>query len=291
MNSLNIIDANLHLSAKLLIQNIKSKGIVNSLKDVEFKVYSQWGEDGIIQYIINNIDIVNKTFIEFGVENYTECNSRFLLVNDNWKGLIIDGSRKNILNVKKSDLYWKYSLQAIDQFVTADNINSIIENTGFGGDIGLLSIDIDGMDYWIWDAINVINPRIVICEYNSIFGKDAPVTVPLDNYFNRTKAHFSNLYYGASISALCYLGESKGYDFIGSNSAGNNLFFVRHDLNHNFKTFTAKEGYVYSHIRESRDVNSSLTFLDGEKRFELIKDLPVQNVITREMIRLEEVHR
>ena len=102
----------------------KSKNI----NDFEFKVFSQFGEDGIIQYLINNLKIYNKKFIEFGVENYEEANTRFLLENNNWSGLIIDSSQKNINHITKQNYYWRNDLIAINAFVSTENINSIIKN-------------------------------------------------------------------------------------------------------------------------------------------------------------------
>src|SRR5215217_8673163 len=99
----------------------KNKIRVQSLEEVEFQVFSQRGEDGIIQYIINQLDIPNKIFIEFGVENYTESNTRFLLINNNWSGLVIDGSAENIRFIKEDFIYWKYDITAYHSFITKDN--------------------------------------------------------------------------------------------------------------------------------------------------------------------------
>lgn len=104
-----------------------------NINDHAYKVYSQWKEDGIIQYLINNIEIKNKTFIEFGVENYTEANTRFLLVNNNWAGLVIDGSQKNIDYIKKDNIYWRHNLKAECAFITAENINDLFSSNGFSG--------------------------------------------------------------------------------------------------------------------------------------------------------------
>ena len=275
------------LLAKIFIENIKNKGIVNNLAEVEFKVFSQFCEDGIIQYLINNIPIKNKIFIEFGVENYKESNTRFLLINNNWKGLLIDSDKKNINSIKNDEIYWKYDIKAVCKFVTRENVNSVFSSNGFEGDIGLLSIDIDGNDYWVWEAIEVVNPRIVICEYNSVFGCEDAVTILYEPNFNRTKAHFSNLYFGASLPALCYLANKKGYIFIGSNSAGNNAFFIRKDSAKFFKKVTVKEGYVISNIRQSRSRKGRLTYISGEDRREIIKNLEVYNVKTKEKIKIK----
>ncbi len=153
----------------------------------------------------------------------------------------------------------------------------------------MLSIDIDGNDYWVWEAINVINPRIVICEYNSVFGCKDAITIPYKPNFNRTKAHFSNLYFGASLPALCYLANKKGYIFIGSNSAGNNAFFIREDFANFFKKVSVREGYVMSNIRESRNEEGKLTYISGDDRKEMIKDLEVYNVKTDEKIKIKDL--
>ena len=168
----------------------------------EFKVFSQSGEDGVIQWLIKNIQVSSERFIEFGVQNYTEANTRFLLMHDNWSGLIMDGSKENIDYARHDNVCWMHDLTPVHAFITAENINELIRENGFSGDIGILSVDIDGMDYWVWRAIDCITPDIVICEYNSRFGGERAVTLPYDASFYRTKAHYSNLYFGASIRAM-----------------------------------------------------------------------------------------
>ena len=203
--------------------------------------------------------------------------------------MLIDSDKKNINSIKKDEIYWKYDIKTVCKFVTRENINSVFSLNGFEGDIGLLSIDIDGNDYWIWDAIEVITPRIVICEYNSIFGCEDAVTIPYEPNFNRTKAHFSNLYFGASLPALCYLANKKGYIFIGSNSAGNNAFFIRKDIAKFFKKATVKDGYIMSNIRDSRNEEGRLTYISGEDRKRKIEDLEVYNVKTDKKIKIKNL--
>ena len=272
------------LLAKLLVENVKRKSAITSLRDVEFKVFSQWGDDGIIQWLINNLEIPDKTFIEFGVEDYRESNTRFLMMNDNWSGFVMDGSRDNVLKIQNSEYYWKYALDAKAVFIDCDNINNLISSQGFHEEVGLLHIDIDGNDYWIWKAINVIIPSIVIMEYNSVFGLDRSITIPYGKNFYRTKAHYSNLYFGASLKILHHLASQKDYAFIGCNSAGNNAYFVRRDkLNNIVKEISLEEGYVLSKARESRDKNGKLTYVAGKNRLEVIKGMPVYNVVTDKM--------
>lgn len=262
---------------------------IKSLHDAEFKVFSQFGDDGIIQYLIKetNISEEESTFIEFGVESYLESNTRFLLVNNNWRGLVFDGSERNVEAIQKQDFYWRNDLTAVHAWIDRDNINQLISNAGFSGDIGLLSVDIDGNDYWVWQAIEVVNPVIVAVEWNSIFGSQAAISIPYDSKFFRTTAHFSNLYYGASIAALEQLGQQKGYSLIGSNSTGNNLFFVRNDRVGPLKVLTAKEAYVESKIRESRDEHGKLSFVAGKRRLKLIEDMLVTDLNAGLTISLE----
>ena len=250
-----------------------------SLGSQEFKVFSQWGEDGIIQMILRHVRIGNAFFVEFGVENYLESNTRFLLINNNWSGLVIDGSPDNIAHIKSDPIYWRHNLKAHCAFVTKENINDLLKENGVVGDIGILSIDIDGNDYWIWDAIDVVSPAIVIIEYNARFGKDMSVTVPYDRNFVRSQKHHSMIYFGASIKALCGLAEEKGYAFVGCGSAGVNAFFVRRDLMvKEIKELTVEEGYVRNKFRESRNQDGQLIYLSQEDEYKLLTSLPLDTV-------------
>lgn len=255
----------------------------------EFKVYSQNGEDGIIQFLIRNIEIPNKIFVEFGVHNYTESNTRFLLTNNKWSGLVIDGSNENINYIKSDQIYWQYNLKAQCAFIDKDNINDLIKDNGLSGDIGLLSVDIDGNDYWVWEAIECINPRIVVCEYNSFFGLTKKVTTIYDKDFLITKAHFSGLYWGASIAAFDYLARKKGYSLVGSNSSGNNVFFVRNDLVGSLPTYTPEQAYIKTHFRISRDHDGNLTFLDFNGGVKIIEEMPVYEVDTGKTIKVKDI--
>lgn len=263
------------LAARLLITQMKSQGMYENIHDAEFKVFSQFGDDGIIQYLVHHLGIETKIFIEFGVENYTESNTRFLLMNNNWKGLVIDGSKENIDYIKNDSIYWKYDLTAVCAFVDKENINEIFLKNNFSGDIGLLSIDIDGNDYWVWEAIDVVDPAIVVVEYNSLFGSKAKVSTPYDPAFERTKAHYSNLYFGASLAALCSLAKHKGYAFVGSDSAGCNAFFVKRKLIMDIPTVSPEKGYVPVRFRQSRNKNGTLNYLNFQLSQNLIKTMPV----------------
>lgn len=262
----------------------------DSFNDYEYQVHSQWGEDGLIQYLIKKVVIDRPIFIEFGVENYTESNTRFLLTNNNWSGLVIDGSEENIHYIKNDPIFWRYNLKAECAFIDKENINSLIQKNGIHGDFGLLSVDIDGNDYWVWEAINVVSPRIVVCEYNSTWGDNLAVSTPYHPTFLRTNAHYSNLYFGASITALTKLAGSKGYSLVGSNQTGNNLFFVRNDLLGNLTVVAPKVAWVQSQFREARDELGQLTFLSFTERLALLADMPLVNLDDGKQYKVSELY-
>jgi hypothetical protein len=250
-----------------------------SFRKVGFKVFSQWDEDGIIQYLISHLPIQNKTFIEFGVEDYEESNTRFLLLKDHWQGMVLDASESDIRFIQRDKIYWEFDLQAKCAWITRENIDSLLQGAGFSEDIGLLSIDIDGNEYWIWEAIQSFRPRIVIVEYNSLFGLK-PVSVPYKENFHKLSAHYSGLYYGCSLAALDHLAKRKGYVLVGSNVWGHNAFFIRSDVPSEFKGLEPEEVYAPSTYRDSMDPAGNLTFLRGEDRMKLIEHLPIANVVT-----------
>ena len=283
------VDDQKMLTARLIIASRNAQPIYDDIRDAEFKVFSQWGDDGIIQHLIRNVEITSPTFVEFGVEDFREANTRFLLVNDNWKGLVIDGSRSNVESIRRDQISWRHDLTAACAFITAENINELIAANGFAGELGLLSIDIDGNDYWVWEAIDVVSPSIVVVEYNSVFGSRRAVTIPYEPDFRRAAAHRSNLYHGCSLRALHLLACRKGYVFVGSNSAGNNAYFIRRDKVGRIAPVDVAAGYVESRFRESRDAAGRLTHLSGSARLGEIGELPVFDVEENRLIKVKEI--
>ena len=259
---------------------------IADLSAVEFRVFSQWGEDGIIEWLAAHVPVPNTRFVEFGVETFTEANCRFLVQRRNWKGLVMDGSAANMQALKASPLYWMYDLTAKPAFVTRENINGLIEEVGFAGQLGLLSIDIDGNDYWVWEALTAADPAIVVCEYNSILGDMRPISIPYSPTFARFDAHHSGLYFGASIAALRHLAERKGYRFLGTNANGINAFFVRNDLADSVLSLIETVRACPSRHRDSRDKSGALSFASGLERLSLIKDMPVIDVETGDTLLL-----
>jgi hypothetical protein len=250
----------------------------SAFNDSEFQVSSQWGEDGLVQFLVSRVPIPNRIFVEFGVQNYREANTRFLLQNDNWRGLVIDGSVANIRAIRSDPIYWRHNLKAVRAFVTASNIDAVITGQGLAGDIGLLSIDIDGADYWVWNAVTCVQPRIVICEFNAIFGPTATVSVPYDPAFRRNVAHHSGLFAGASLGALAHLARLKGYMLIGINSNANNAFFVRSDVAGSLDAVAPHDAYRSAMFRESLGPDGRRLFATQEEARNLIGEMEVVDV-------------
>jgi glycosyltransferase involved in cell wall biosynthesis len=253
------------------------------------KVFSQWDEDGLIDHIVAHCEIPNRSFVEIGIGDYTEANTRFLLTERGWSGVVVDSTTADIEKLRGSEAYWRYPLTALNSFVAAENVNEIIATGGLKGDIGLLSIDIDGMDYWIWNAIEVVSPRIVVCEYNGIFGSKAAVTVPYEPAFDRRTKHYSWLYGGTSLGALGHLAARKGYTLVGCNAGGNNAFFVRNDVMAAGDLKPSARPYRKPVFRESRNPDGTLSFLDVAEGVKLIRDLPVYDVARDKTIKIADV--
>lgn len=238
-----------------LAQNLLRNDI-KRLSDVEFRVFSQFGDDGIIAWLSSVLPLPNKTFIEFGVEDYKESNTRFLLVSKYWSGLVIDGSPDNIRTVKSEQISTFYDLQAECSFITTSNINNIIESARFHEDVGILSVDIDGNDYWVLEAITCIRPIILIVEYNALFGFEHPYTIPYNDSFVRGN-ELPFQCYGTSLKSVFDMASCRDYSFIGCNSAGNNAYFIRNDFMHYIPLPAIKpeEGYNFSSFSEVWDKN------------------------------------
>lgn len=274
----------LELIGSLFSELNSTKKNISSLREVEFRVFSQWGDDGIIQWLLAQLPGLPESFIEFGVEDYSESTTRFLMVKNNWRGLVIDGSPEKISRLINKKWFWRHDLTAISKFLTKDNISEVIREWADSNEIGLLHIDVDGNDFWIWEAIECIFPIIVIVEYNALFGSERAITVPYQENFRRHAAHFSGQYAGASLAALTWLAEKKGYALIGTNKAGNNAYYVlKSELNESVRPVSVGAAFVKSKFRESRDGRGRLNYLSFKERQSLIRGLPVVNVITGEV--------
>ena len=270
------------LLANLLILN--SRKFYNQyifLEDAEVKIFSQNGEDGIIDFIVQKLRLRKPTFVEIGVGDYSEANTRFIYETYYSQGLIID-SIKNFKNKVSSNVnLWRGNLKVFKQKINSENINNILTNYA-KFNIDIFSIDIDGIDYWIINAIKPKIAKVFILEYNSIFGSKLEVTIPYVKNFNRTKSHYSNLYYGASLKAYIKLMNKKGYYFLGVNRLRNNAFFINKDYSRKFffnkiKNMNLGE-CVKANFSESRNKNNQLNYLDNEGKINAIENCTLVNL-------------
>ena len=215
---------------------------LDKINDFEYQITSQNNEDGIINYIFDKLKINKLNFIEIGFDYYQ--NNSLGILNKCNKGLFIDGDNKKVIilrNVLKL-FYPKTKITVQNALVDIDNINKIKEkNFNDEEEIDFLSIDVDGIDYYLLKQIN-FEPKLICIEYNFWFGKDLSCAVPYEK--NYTLNSLSD-YIGASLKALTELANSKGYHLIAIDSACINAFFIRDDLKHHFEILNLEKSFKY----------------------------------------------
>lgn len=288
-HGLNRLDRSMLLQGRIAAMQVAARDQIRNLGDVEFQVCSQWGEDGIIEWLCHKLPGISRSFIEFGVENFAEGNCRFLIENRGWRGLVMDGSASNMAHLRQQTLYWRHDLTAVAAFITKENINALIAGNGFAGDLGILSVDIDGNDYWVLQAIDCVNPAVIICEINGIFGDLRALSIPYQPAFYRLDAHYSGQYFGCSVAAAKLLCERKGYTFIGTNTNGVNAFFVRNDLAGPIRQSIEEIKVWAPRHRDSRNQSGQLDFVRGLGRYELIADMPVIDLESARLVALRDM--
>ena len=246
----------------------------NPLNAHELSVHSQNGEDGILLYLFTQIGTTNQKFVEFGIGNGSECNTANLSLNFGWTGLLMEA---NLHKATEAQIFYSQQLKnsaknvtVLPAWVTPANINELIRSQNITGEIDLLSIDIDGNDYWVWQAVRVIQPRIVVIEYNATFGSEHAVTIPYTPNFDRYQSHPSGFYHGASLAALNKLGQKKGYNLVGCDSMGTNAFFVHQDTSWTQAPLSGKQAYFPSAVRSR--------YGSPAQQSQLIADLPLVEV-------------
>jgi hypothetical protein len=202
------------------------------LASAEARVYSQNGEDGIIAWLLSRVGITDRRFVEIGIGDGRECNTAALAIVFGWRGLMIDAWPAGVTAARAfygGRPETRDSVTVVLEKVTRENVDALLTGHAYAGEFDLLSIDIDGNDLWIWEALSRPSPRVVVVEYNGTFGPDRSVSVPYDPGFDRLARHPSGWYHGASLRALERLARRKGYVLAGCDSNGVNAFFVRAD--------------------------------------------------------------
>lgn len=234
----------------------------------EFSGFSQNGEDGILDVLRKRLLNSNRYFVEIGAADGIENNSGWLLVAEKYNGLLIEGSAKLVERARRTVVGFSIGAECHNMFVTKESVLDI-KKLAFHHDPDVFSLDIDGNDYYIAQAIldSGFRPKIFVVEYNSVYGPERSMTIEYQSDFVFTNAHPTHLYYGVSITGWRRFFENNGYRFVTVDRNGVNGFFV--DPNCFEKSFLnevrglefAENQSQYKKFRNSSD-----------KQFELIAD-------------------
>jgi hypothetical protein len=253
------------LGQRILVEQWKqaaATGRVPSFRDVGFRVFSQFEEDGILLFIFSLIGDGNRTFLDVGSGDGINSNCANLALNFGWSGLFIDGDSESIERGRQfyanHPNTWAYPPQFRHAMVTRENFDALVAESGIGPDIDLFSIDIDGNDYWVWDALERVQPRVVIVETHTEFGM-RNIVVPYDPNYVYPGKHPT--YHGASPVAMANLAAKKGYRLVGCNNYGFNTIYVKCGVGESLLPEVPVES-VLEHPRNA----------EREKLFDEIKD-------------------
>jgi hypothetical protein len=190
----------------------------------ELRVFSQNGEDGVVEAILRRVGQGSRSFVEFGAEAGTEGNCVYLADVLGWEGLFMEADT-DIFARLEAKYAARPAVRTVRATVRPETIEDLIRDAGLPEEPAVMSIDVDGIDYWIWRALER-RPRLVVIEYNAHIPQDAALTQPLEPAMSWDGTD----YFGASLLALRRLGASKGYRLVHTDLAGVNAFFVREDL-------------------------------------------------------------
>lgn len=238
------------------------------IREAGFRCYSQFEEDGIILYLLTMLGIDAGTVAEMCCGRGNECMATNLILNHGYKGFLFDGSEANIsaatrfFGAKKDCLLVKPEL--MHSWITADNVNDLLTSVGCPKEVDFFSLDIDGNDYWIWEAINAINPKVCCFETHDIIPSDKSITIPYDPAFNCwSQPPELQDFRSASLAAMVKLSKRKGYRLIGSHKHGFNVFFMRDDI----------DNTLFPEISVNEVHNNPWTKYGQAERWERVKGL------------------
>ncbi len=272
---LNHIESGIEATLRKLYIDNQSLPFPQALTTERFRLGSQNDEDGITLSLLRRIGMESRRFVELGC-GLRGGNSAFLAQEMGWTGLMVDANETRIARVARR---FGPRVTALAEWVTRENINDLLETHGSSGEVDVMSIDIDGNDYWIWDAIEVSTARLLIIEYNSAFGPDRALVVPYEADFDRhglktSDPQWAGLYYGASLGALAQLGERKGYRLVATEPRGINAYFLRNDVGESIPGCSAADAF---HVLERYNI------LLAERESDLL------DFIQRESLPIEEI--
>ena len=249
-----------------------SQNGVPGLDRYEYSWLSQNGEDGVIRYLFDKIGFESRWFLEFGF-GAVQCNSLRLMAHEGFSGLLMDGSDENVNFFNHTAKKMGFDkVKAVQAFITRGNLQELVTGNGVPREIDFLSLDVDGNDYWFWEELDCVSPRVVCIEYNAGCGPDESWSVPYADDFERYARHPSGFFHGASLAALEGLGRRKGYYLIGCDLTGTNAFFLRQDIHiDGVSALTPREAFRPHANWLGRGISES-------EQLEIMKSMPYEEV-------------
>jgi hypothetical protein len=261
-----------HVNQKLIAlnyQGLVARGeALPKFNDTGFRVYSQTDEDGKLLFIFSLVGTTHKTCVDIAFDSPHGANTTNLLVNHGWHGILVEGQETfaNTHFFQKHPDTKFFPPEMKQAWVTAENINELLGEWGLSRSIDFLSLDVDGVDYWLWKALEKIEPRVVLVEYQDILGPELSLTVPYRPDFDRSKHHPD--FFGASLTAFVRLAKEKGYRLIGTNRLQYNAFFMRNNVGEQFfPEISVGECFTHPKVLAGR-----------AHRYPAVKNLPWQSV-------------
>lgn len=224
--------------ATIQISDFKKNKNMYKLNNFRKSVYSQTGEDGIIEKLFQTLKIKKGSFCEFGAfDGMTYCNTRKLR-EEGWGGVLIEANTTFIENIKHNVKEYK-NIQVIESFITCEgdtSLDSLLKKTKLKKNFDFLSIDIDGNDLWVWKSLNEYEPKVVIVEYNPNYDSTSSLTIAYD----KNHTHQLDAYYSATAGAFKKLADEKNYKLVGF-TEGLNLVFCKSELSDSFYEYSLSE--------------------------------------------------
>lgn len=207
----------------------------DAIHEAGFRCYSEFEEDGILLYVLAAIGMTTRRIVEIGCGHGAESMSTNLILNHGYKGYLFDGSASNVesaITYYESKKDCKLIRPEIRQaWITRENVNDELRSAGAVGEVDVFSLDIDGIDWHIWNAIEAIQPRLCVFETNDYIPDELSLTIPYSPDFDyRALPEHQQDFRSVSLLAMSRLSASKGYRLIGAHKHGFNAFFLRQDL-------------------------------------------------------------
>jgi hypothetical protein len=220
--------------ASLQLRQALASGVELPWRDAGFRVFSQSDEDGLLVYLLTVVGTTTRILVDIGAGRPDGSNSTNLILHHGWRGILVDADPDSV-RALESFYAKRVSTTAaqptiVSARVTPETVDELVSGLLSGEEVDLLSIDVDGLDYWIWRSLESIRPRIVVAEVQALWDPNRSVTVPNDPSFQPVFRDGFGIYSGASLAAFCKLASAKGYSLVGSNMLGFNAFFIRDDV-------------------------------------------------------------